>query len=71
MDTLRTGRTEDTARGENEPLAAKPGEKCGPVPRLPLGNEGTESEDEDDRRHKPVCRYQGPYSSPWAAGKGA
>ena len=29
MDTLRTGRTEDTARGENEPLAAKPGEKCG------------------------------------------
>jgi len=30
MDTLRTGRTEHTARGENEPLAAKPGEKCGP-----------------------------------------
>jgi len=29
MDTLRTGRTEDTARGENEPLAAKPGEKSG------------------------------------------
>ena len=29
MDTLRTGRTEDTARGENGPLAAKPGEKCG------------------------------------------
>ena len=33
MDTLRTGRTEDTARGENEPLAAKPGEKCGLGPR--------------------------------------
>jgi len=29
MDTLRTGRTEDAARGENEPLAAKPGEKSG------------------------------------------
>jgi len=29
MDTLRTGRTEDTARGENEPLAAKPAEECG------------------------------------------
>jgi len=31
MDTLRTGRTEDAARGENEPLAAKPGEKSGLV----------------------------------------
>ena len=34
MDTLRTGRTEDTARGENEPLAAKPGEKPGLAPLL-------------------------------------
>jgi len=54
MDTLRTGRTEDTARGENEPLAAKPGEKCG-LELAEWARQGVEDEDDDEDDEDALC----------------